>query len=126
MHLLNFSHPLTSSNTTYIEDLTQLKIETVRDVKVQFNVTQEFVQQVVKMIEELDISSEKWQTEDWILVLPSLNYISAILLAELHGRVGRFPTIVRLRPGANTLVSSFEVAEIINLDAVRNTARTRR
>lgn len=126
MHLLNFSHPLTDPQIIQIESLTRLKVETVRDVKVQFDVTQEFVTQVVKMVEELAINSEEWQTEAWLLVLPSLNYISAILLAELHGRIGRFPGFIRLRPGTNTLVSSFEVAEIINLDAVRNTARTRR
>ncbi|NWJ97169.1 MAG: hypothetical protein HXX20_15400 [Chloroflexi bacterium] len=126
MRLLNFSHPLTNSQISQVENLTQLKIETVRDVRVQFDITQEFVPQVVKMVEELAISSEEWQTEAWLLVLPSLNYISTILLAELHGRIGRFPTIIRLRPGANTLVNSFEVAEIISLDGVRNAARTRR
>ncbi len=126
MRLLNFSHPLTKPQIIQIESLTQLKVEIVRDVKVQFGVTQEFGPQVVKMVEELAISSEEWQTEAWLVVLPSLNYISAILLAELHGRVGRFPTIVRLRPDTNPLISSFEVAEIINLDAVRSIARTRR
>lgn len=126
MRLLNFSHPLTNTQISEIESLTQLKLETVRDVKVQFDVTQDFVPQVLKMVEELAITSQEWQTEAWLLVLPSLNFISAILLAELHGRMGRFPSIIRLRPTANALVSNFEVAEIINLDAVRNTARTRR
>lgn len=126
MRLLNFSHPLVNEQLTTIETITKLKIEEVKDVKVHFDVTEEFVPQVVKMLEELAISPTEWQTEAWLIVLPSLNYISAILLAELHGRIGRFPAIVRLRPGSNALVNTFEVAEIINLDAVRNTARTRR
>lgn len=126
MRLLNFSHPLTTFQVIQIESLTRLKIDTVRDVKVQFDLIQEFVPQVIKMVGELAISSEEWQTTAWLVVLPALNYISAILLAELHGRIGRFPTVVRLRPDANPLVSSFEVAEIINLDFVRNTTRTRR
>lgn len=126
MKLLNFSHPLTVPQVTQLETLTGQKLESVRNVKVQFEVTQEFVPQVVKMVEELAITSEEWQTEAWLVVLPSLNYIAAILLAELHGRTGRFPSIVRLRPDANPLVTSFEVAEIINLNAVRQTARTRR
>lgn len=54
------------------------------------------------------------------------HFITAILLAELHGRMGRFPTIVRLRPMTDSLVNSFEVAEIINLDSVCNAARARR
>lgn len=126
MQLLNFSHPLTNPQISQIENLTQLKFDAVRDVKVQFDVAQDFVPQVATLVEKLNISSEEWQTEVWLLNLPSLNYISAILLAELHGRIGRFPTIVRLRPGTNPLVTNFEVAEIINLDAVRNAARTRR
>lgn len=126
MKLLNFSHPLTQAQIKQIEDVTQLPIAAVRDVKVQFDVAQDFVPQVLAMVEGLNIGSEEWQTEVWILVLPSLNFITAILLAELHGRIGRFPTMVRLRPGTNTLVTNFEVAEIINLDAVRNEARTRR
>jgi len=49
-----------------------------------------------------------------------------VLLAELHGRMGYFPPIVRLRPVPNALPPRFEVAEIINLQAVREAARTRR
>jgi hypothetical protein len=126
MRVLNFSHPLTNSQIIQIEELTQLKVETVQDVKVHFDVTQEFVPQVLKMLESLAISSAAWQTEAWLVALPSLHYISAILLAELHGRIGRFPSILRLRPDGNVLINNFEVAEIINLDAVRNAARTRR
>ncbi|GAB4551374.1 MAG: hypothetical protein OHK0023_18220 [Anaerolineae bacterium] len=59
-------------------------------------------------------------------MLPSLNFIAVILLAELRGRMGRFPTIVGLRPVTDMVVSTFEVAEIINLDSVRNAARARR
>ncbi len=126
MQILNFSHPLTNPQISQIENLTQLKTEAVRDVKVQFDVAQDFLPQVIALVEKLNISSEEWQTEVWLLNLPALNYITAILLAELHGRIGRFPTIIRLRPGTNPLVTNFEVAEIINLDAVRNAARTRR
>jgi len=59
-------------------------------------------------------------------VLPSLNYAAAVLLAELHGRMGHFPAILRLRPIAGALVTEYDVAEIINLEAVRAEARTRR
>ena len=34
------------------------------------------------------------------VVPPALNFITAVLLAELHGRMGYFPAIVRLRPVA--------------------------
>ena len=47
-------------------------------------------------------------------------------LAEGHSRIGYFPAIVRLRPLAGSLPPHFEVAEIINLQAVRDQARLRR
>jgi len=126
MHIINFSHPLTQSQVLEIGSTTKLQAESVRDVRVQFDLLIDFVPQVIEMLDGLGVSPDQWQTEAWLLVPPSLNFITAILLAELHGRMGRFPTIVRLRPVAGTLVSTFEVAEIINLDSVRNAARMRR
>jgi|SRR5581483_3451814 len=126
MHILNFSHPLTDMQVAQIEALAQLKMDSMREVRVQFEVSKDFVPQVVEMVDSLDIPPDRWQKEVWLIVLPSLNFITAILLAELHGRMGRFPTIVRLRPVADMVVSTFEVAEIINLDSVRNAARARR
>ncbi len=126
MQIINFSHPLTSEQVAQIEGQLGGTIDGIRNVRVQFEVDQPFVPQVVTLMDSLGITAEQWQTEAWLIVPPSLNFITAILLAELHGRSGRFPTIVRLRPVANTLVSTFEVAEIINLDNVRHTARERR
>jgi uncharacterized membrane protein YoaK (UPF0700 family) len=126
MQIINFSHPLTSEQIAQIEAQIGGKISGIRDVRVQFDTEQPFVPQVIALLDSLGISSEQWQTEAWLLVLPSLNFITAVLLAELHGRSGRFPTIVRLKPVANALVSAFELAEIINLDQVRTAARTRR
>jgi hypothetical protein len=45
--------------------------------------------------------------------------IAATLLAELHGRMGYFPTILRLKPIPNSTPPQFQVAEVINLQAVR-------
>jgi hypothetical protein len=49
-----------------------------------------------------------------------------VLLAELHGRMGYFPAIVRLRPMPESVPPRFEVAEVINLQAVREHARLSR
>jgi hypothetical protein len=47
-------------------------------------------------------------------------------LAELHGRMGYFPPILRLRPVEGAIPPRFEVAEIINLQALRDAARKER
>ena len=76
--------------------------------------------QVIRLLDDLKITPERWQGEVWLVVLPSLNHITAILLAEMHGRTGKFPTM--LRP----VSTEYELAEIINLQRVREEARTRR
>ncbi len=49
-----------------------------------------------------------------------------LLLAELHGRMGYFPSILRLRPVRDSLPPAFEIAEILNLQALRDRARQRK
>jgi hypothetical protein len=48
-----------------------------------------------------------------------------VLLAELHGRIGHFPSLVRLRPKSGP-VTTYEVAELLNLQTIRDAARERR
>jgi hypothetical protein len=126
MILLNFAHPLTQRQIDQIAALIGYAPEYVHDVLVQFDLEQSFNLQVIRLLDELDISASGWQTKSWVIALPSLNYITAVLLAELHGRMGHFPAILRLRPIAGSLVTEYDVAEIINLEVVRAEARTRR
>jgi len=126
MNIVNFAHPLSEKQRTQLETLLAQPIAEVVAATVHFEIEQPFVEQVLTLLDSLPITSERWQTESWLIVLPSLNYISAILLAELHGRMGHFPTIVRLRPVPNALVTEYEIAEIINLQAIRLSARSRR
>ncbi|NWG17631.1 MAG: hypothetical protein HXY41_13475 [Chloroflexi bacterium] len=126
MILLNFAHPLTQRQLDQVAALTGSTPEQVRDVRVQFDLEQSLCPQVIRLLDDLGISTQQWQTGSWLIVLPSLNYGAAVLLAELHGRMGHFPTILRLRPVAGALVTEYDVAEIINLEAVRAEARARR
>ncbi|PJF24968.1 MAG: hypothetical protein CUN53_15155 [Phototrophicales bacterium] len=100
--------------------------ERVQEVHVQFDVQQPFIDQTVRLVDEVGISAQDWQTGGFLIILPSLNYIAALLLAELHGRMGHFPAIVRMKTVSNALVTEYEVAEIINLETVRQEARSRR
>jgi hypothetical protein len=47
-------------------------------------------------------------------------------LAELYGRMGYFPLVVHTRPVAGSLPPRYEVAEVLNLQAIRDAARKRR
>lgn len=126
MILLNFSHPLNEKQQRQIVQLLGEEPESIRTIKVHFDVNADFAPQVVQLVDDLGITPEEWQTRIWLVALPSLNYAAGVLLAELHGRMGHFPAILRLRTAPNTLVTEYEVAEIINLEAVRLTARSKR
>lgn len=149
MKILNFSHPLTEQQRTQIAErigqelyaselsldaiqLTQIaerigqELSLVQSVPVQLDVEQDFAPQIGELVDGLGIESARWQNEAWLIVLPSLSFAAAVLLTELHARMGHFPTIIRLKPVQQNFTTQYEVAEIINLDYVRQEARKRR
>ena len=126
MFLLNFSHPLTPAQQAQIEALAGSAVERVIAVPAQFDNGRPFVPQVADLLAQVPLSVEEWQTAPMLVVLPALNFIAAVLLAELHGRMGHFPAIVRIRPVEGSLPVAYEVAEIIDLQSVRDQARALR
>jgi hypothetical protein len=126
MILLNFSHPLTADQLARVEALTGQQVAQIISLPVQFDSDMAFLPQLAALMAELPLSSETLQTEPILVNLPSLNFIAGLLLAELHGRMGYFPPIVRLRPQHESLPPRYEVAEILNLQAVRDAARRTR
>lgn len=133
MILINFSHPLTPAQLAQIEALignhpagTAAAVKRVIAVPAQFDTAQPFVPQVQATLAQVPLTAEEWQTVPLLIVPPALNFITAVLLAELHGRMGYFPAIVRLRPVADSLPPRYEAAEILNLQAVRDAARRTR
>ena len=126
MILLNFSHPLTDAQRSQIEALTGQPITDLRHVQTQFDEQQPFAPQLAALMEQIDLTPAQWQGEPLLVILPSLNFIAAALLAELHGRMGYFPPVVRTRPVAESLPRRYEVAEILDLQALREQARRQR
>ncbi len=126
MILLNFAHPLTEAQKAQIEALTGEAIEQVIAVPVHFDSQQPFGPQLEALMAHIPLTPTQWQTARILVNPPSLNFITALLLAELHGRMGYFPPIVRLRPVPGAVPPRYEVAEVLNLQAVREQARARR
>ena len=123
MILLNFAHPLTAAQRASVERCSGQALERVIEVKTQLDHDQPFAAQVRQMVEAVGLSSEEWQTLPLVVNLPSLNVIAALVVAELHGRCGYFPAVLRLKPVPDTTPPQFAVAEIVNLQVVRDAAR---
>ncbi len=126
MLILNFSHPLTDEQKQQIETLTGEAIAEMIAVPSQMDNDQPFAEQMAAKVAALPLTPEDWQTRPLLIVPPALNFAAAVLLAHLHGLMGYFPPIVRTRPVPDALPPRFEVAEILNLQAVRDAARQRR
>jgi len=126
MILVNFSHPLTPDQVRQIESLTGQPLDQVQHLPVQFDPQQAFAPQVEALVAGCELTPEAWQSQAILINPPSLNVIPTTLLAELHGRMGYFPPVVRLRPVAGSTPTRYEVAEVINLQQVRDEARRQR
>ena len=126
MLILNYSHPLTEAQLAQLAALTGAAVDEIRAIRTQLDLDRSFADQAVILAAAAELTPEQWQTEPLLIVLPALNYAAAALLAELHGRMGYFPLVARLRPVAGTLPPRFEVAEIIDLQTLRAKARHRR
>ena len=123
MIVLNFAHPITEEQRAQIEALTGQTIERVVDIPSQIDVQHPLAPQVVAMADAAGLSPAEWQTLPILVNPPSLNFSAVALLAELHGRMGYFPPIVRLRPVQGSVPPRFEVAEIVDLQRIRERAR---
>ncbi len=126
MQILNFAHPLTDTQLAKIEELAGDKITGVIDISSQIDPAKPIEQQIEAMLDRTGLTPQDWQTKPLLINLPSLNYSAAALLAQLHGRTGYFPSILQLHPATRGIATRFEVAEIINLQAMRERARVKR
>ncbi len=118
--------PRRAEHLAQLEALTNQPIGRVLDILTHFDLAQPFVQQVIALVDQVKLTSAEWQTLPLLINLPSLNFVAATLLAELHGRMGYFPPVLRLRSVPGSIPPRFEVAEVINLQAVRDVARATR
>lgn len=131
MILLNFAHPLTDEHLAQIEALTGQPVERVVVIDSQIDTQQPLAPQIVAMADAAGLTPEEWQTAPLLINPPALNFSAVALLAELHGRMGYFPPCLRMRPvvdeqGNRVVPPRFEVAEVLNLQALRDEARQRR
>ncbi len=126
MLILNFTHPLTPEQRAQIEALAHTSIEEVRTIPVQIDQDDPLEPQITTIVDAIGLSSEEWQTRPFLVNPPGYAPAAFVLLAELHGRIGHFPSLIRLRPLPGSTPTTYEVAELINLQAIREEARRRR
>jgi len=126
MILINLGHPLSDEHLRAIEGCLAQPVTRHIEQKVHLDAEAPFTDQVVALVDALGLTSREWQSEPILINPPTLNVIAVALLAELHGRMGYFPPMVRLRSVAGAVPPRFEVAEVLDLQGLREQARQRR
>jgi len=126
MLILNFSHPFTDEQRTQAAELAGRAIDEIRTIAVQIDQESALEPQVRAIIDSVGLTSQEWQTRQLLINPPGYAPAAFVLLAELHGRIGHFPTLIRLRPRAGGAITTFEVAELLNLQTIREESRKQR
>lgn len=123
--VLNFGHPMTDDQ---VAQLTALLTHTpqVHNVPLQVDRQRPLAELVRDVVDSVGLTSEEWQTRPLVMNPPGLAPLALALVAELHGRCGYFLPLVHVRPVEGVVPPRFEVAEVVNVQAVREAARARR
>lgn len=125
MILLNFSHPLTSDQAAQLEAQLGGPVA-IRTIPAQFDHARPFAPQVAALADAANLSPDEWQTAPLLVNLPGYAPAAGCLLAEIHGRSGHFPALLRLSPVPGSVPTIYAVSEVINLQDVRDAARQAR
>jgi hypothetical protein len=113
--VINFTRPLTERQLNQISAGTGFRIVDVicpPKSPIEFPENIPFEEQVSELVDKLGLTDEEWQELQILVHVPGYAPIAATLIAELHGRMGQFPKILRLKRSA-TDANDYELAEII-------------
>ncbi len=123
IHLLNFARELTVQQQQNLDVALGQRVLKVIHRPAHFEDARPYGPQCVALAESVGLTASEWQSLPIVVNPPGFTPGALCLLSELHGRIGHFPSAMRLRPVAGSNPSQFEVAEVMNLQALRNAAR---
>ena len=125
MILLNYAHPLTDAQRDQLAALLG-EAPTVRDIAAEVDRAQPLTQVAAALADAAGLTLGEWQTQTLLINPPALAPGALALIAELHGRCGYFVPALNIRPVLGALPPRYEVAEIVDLQTLRDHARRRR
>lgn len=124
MTLLNLAEPLTKEDISAIAALSGKTVRKLLQIKPVFSDRLPLVPQVRTFISGLDMSEKEWKSTSLVVCLPADSVVAAIMVAEIAGRRGRTPSVVRFIRDGNT--GRPEPSEVISLHEVRKEVRQER
>jgi hypothetical protein len=126
--IVDFTHPLGNEQLSQISNQTGAHIAEVVQppvIPIHFDEDLSFEDQIRHVVDLVGITDEEWQETQILVNVPGYAPITAALIADIHGRMGHFPKIIRLKRTSSDS-SRYELAELMQLQRVRDKARARR
>ena len=127
MKILNFSHAISDEQFAQLRDNFDLDVtpDDVIGIKTDLDLAQPLGPQVVELVKGIGWSRAEWETTPTLVILPSHPDIAVLVVAEVEGRRGHLPDVLRRKPvrDEKSGVMRFEVVEIISPYAHRLAAR---
>jgi hypothetical protein len=135
LYVLNFGHPLSAETLAALEPATEIRVPFQAGMDPGSEPTPFQVQRKVhRAAELLRRSGLRLDGSCPVAVVPhGLSEVTALLMAELHGRLGGFPRVLALRRGPDGVYRLADEARypgmfggVLDLEKVRQAARERR
>jgi len=125
LRLLNFGRELSVDQCQQIELALGKRVGKLINRTASFDDARPYGPQCVALAEQVGLTPTEWETLPILVNPPGFTPGALCLLSELHGRMGYFPTVVRLRPVPGSMPRCYEYAEIMDLQGQRDAARAR-
>jgi len=124
--VLNCSHPLDASQLEALSSIGGAESTEVLEPDLrQLDLLADLAPQVAEAMSTVPLTSREWETVPMVVVLPALSAAAAVVVAEVHGRSGHFPTVVQLIR-SDSPIPRYEVRALIGLQGIRDAARKHR
>lgn len=124
--VLNFNRALTPTQVTQLEQQLGEAIHTIIALDQRFDDKRPYAPQCIALLNRLGWTPEQWETTPLLILPPGFAAATLTLISIIHGRRGYFPAMARFRPEETGTRTDYVLAEIINLQALRNGAHGRK
>ena len=122
--LLNFGRELTAAQQQQIEQHLGERVHEVIALATRFDDERPYGPQCIALLDRLGWRKQEWETRPLLLIPPGFAPAALTLIPLIHGRRGNFPAMARLRPEVTGLQTTYVLAEIVNLQALRHAAHS--
>lgn len=124
--VLNFVRALTPAQIDQLRCLLGALPEVIDlpGAPVQFPAERLLDESVTDVLDSAGLTLDQWTSLSIIVNLPGLAPAASAIIAEIHGRTGHFPHVIRLTPSPEDS-SVYIVSEVVKLQNIRDAARHR-